>query len=75
MTLAIHLTSTGDLEEVAEEGLRLRRELVDLHVGPVEAPRSGELPAGAKAATVQDRLAEEWLRRHDGGDNAESDHA
>ena len=38
----------ADPEEVAESTLQLRRELLDLDVGTVEAPREGEAPPGTR---------------------------
>ena len=42
----------ADPEEVAEATLQLRRELLDLDVGAVEAPRAGEAPPGTRGADV-----------------------
>jgi hypothetical protein len=42
----------ADPEEVAEATLQLRRELLDLDVGTVEAPRAGEAPPGTRGVEV-----------------------
>ena len=42
----------ADPEEVAESTLQLRRELLDLDVGTVEAPREGEAPPGTRGVEV-----------------------
>jgi hypothetical protein len=42
----------ADPEEVAEATLQLRRELLDLDVGTVEAPKAGEAPPGTRGVEV-----------------------
>jgi len=42
----------ADAEEVAEATLHLRRELLDLDVGPVEVPRASEAPPGTRAVEL-----------------------
>ena len=42
----------ADPEEVAESTFQLRRELLDLDVGTVEAPREGEAPPGTRGVEV-----------------------
>lgn len=52
--LGIHVAGgpDADAEEVAEATLQLRRELLDLDVGAVEAPRAGEPPPGTRAVEL-----------------------
>jgi hypothetical protein len=42
----------ADPEEVAEATLQLRRELLDLDVGTVEVPRTGEAPPGTRGVEL-----------------------
>jgi len=53
-TLGIQLACgpDADAEEIAESASQLRRELLDLDVEAVEAPRVGEPPAGSRAVDV-----------------------
>jgi hypothetical protein len=54
MTLGLQVAvgPDGDAEEVAQAALRLRRELLDLDVGAVNALGAGEPPPGSRAVDV-----------------------
>jgi hypothetical protein len=53
-TLAVQVAvgPDSDAEEIARATLQLRRELLDLDVDAVEAPRAGEPPPGSKGVNV-----------------------
>ena len=52
LAVQVAIGPDGDAEETARATLQLRRELLDLDVDAVEAPRAGEPPPGSKGVDV-----------------------
>jgi hypothetical protein len=50
--ISVVVGPNDDAEEVAEANLQLRREMLDLDVDAVEAPRAGDAPPGTRAVEL-----------------------